>query len=120
MILQISDCTARRCRFAVLSITIAMFAVQVGFAQISNLATVKSAEARVADFYHPDEVQSVHLHAKKEDLQRMKAALPERVYVRASFKWRDLSIENVAIRFKGNSSDGRSREADRRGAEAGR
>ena len=104
MILQISDCTARRCRFAVLSITIAMFAVQVGFAQISNLATVKSAEARVADFYHPDEVQSVHLHAKKEDLQRMKAALPERVYVRASFKWRDLSIENVAIRFKGNSS----------------
>ena len=31
-------------------------------------------------------------------------ALPRRVFVPASFRWRDVTKENVAVRFKGNSS----------------
>ena len=104
MIMPIRECTAGRCLCAILAIALSMFADQVAFAQNTNAAPGKSAESDVADFYRPDKVQSVSLLVTKEDLQRMKAALPERIYVRASFKWRDHSVENVAIRFKGNSS----------------
>ena len=31
-------------------------------------------------------------------------ALPERIYVPATFTWGDIRIENVGLRFKGNSS----------------
>jgi spore coat protein CotH len=58
----------------------------------------------VAAFYRPDEVQSVHLHVADADLRRMLAALPERVDVPASFRWRDVTVGNVSVRFKGNSS----------------
>ena len=62
-------------------------------------------DAAVLDeFYQPDEVQSVYLRVAEEDMQRMLTALPKRIYVPASFRWRDVSIEKVAIRFKGNSS----------------
>lgn len=56
------------------------------------------------DFYRPDEVQTVHLTVDKNELQRLQTALPERIFVKASFKWRDISYDNVAIRYKGNSS----------------
>ncbi|HJN09494.1 MAG TPA: CotH kinase family protein [Pirellulaceae bacterium] len=59
---------------------------------------------RLDEFYLPDEVQSIHLQVVEEDWQRLLLALPERIYVPASFRWRDTSVEKVAIRFKGNSS----------------
>lgn len=43
----------------------------------------------------------------------MLAALPERIAVRASFRWRDLSVSNVSIRFKGNSSSAPSQSHKR-------
>lgn len=58
----------------------------------------------LAAFYQPDEVQSVYLSIADKDLKRMLAALPERIDVPASFRWRDASVENVSVRFKGNSS----------------
>jgi CotH kinase protein len=58
----------------------------------------------LAAFYRPDEVQSVHLTVADKDLKRMLAALPELVEVPASFRWRDVTVENVSVRFKGNSS----------------
>ena len=58
----------------------------------------------VAAFYQPDEIQSVYLSIADKDLKRMLAALPELVDVPASFRWRDVSVENVSVRFKGNSS----------------
>jgi hypothetical protein len=58
----------------------------------------------VAAFYRPDEVQSVHLEVAEKDLKRMLAALPELVDVPATFRWRDVIVENVSVRFKGNSS----------------
>lgn len=58
----------------------------------------------VAAFYQPDEVQSIHLHVSDKDLKRMLEALPELIEVPASFRWRDVTVENVSVRFKGNSS----------------
>ena len=58
----------------------------------------------VAAFYHADEVQSVRLRIADDDLKRMQSALPELIDVPASFRWRDVTIENVSVRFKGNSS----------------
>jgi len=63
-----------------------------------------ASDKAVAAFYQPDEVQSVYLTVADKDLKRMLAALPELIDVPASFRWRDVSVENVAVRFKGNSS----------------
>jgi spore coat protein CotH len=89
---------------AVLAVTLAMAAGQVVSAQNTTAAPAKPAEGASGDFYRLDEVQSIYLRVAEKDLQRMVAALPERIYVRASFRWRDISVQNVAIRFKGNSS----------------
>ena len=55
-------------------------------------------------FYQPDVVQSVHLQISPADQIRMMDALPDCVYVPASFRWRDARLSRVAVRFKGNSS----------------
>ncbi len=55
-------------------------------------------------FYQPETVQSVYLHISQADQRRMMEALPECVYVPASFRWNDISLKKVAVRFKGNSS----------------
>lgn len=57
-----------------------------------------------AEFYRIDEVQTIQLQISPENMQRMLAALPERIYVPASFQWRDVKVDNVAVRLKGNSS----------------
>lgn len=77
---------------------------QVAFAQNPKAPAANSADPNAADFYRLDDVQTIHLQVAEKDIQRMVAALPERIYVPASFRWRDISIGNVAIRFKGNSS----------------
>ena len=63
-----------------------------------------STNTALKDFYRADEVQTVQLRVAEEDVQRMLRALPDRIYVPASFQWRDTYIPKVAIRFKGNSS----------------
>ncbi|MDA1230582.1 MAG: CotH kinase family protein [Planctomycetota bacterium] len=67
----------------------------------------------IDDFYQHDEVQSFHLSVAEQDLQRMHAALPERIFVKASFRWREVSIDNVSLRFKGNSSSGPAQQHKR-------
>jgi len=64
----------------------------------------QSAATGRDDFYRGDEVQSIYLRVSEADMHRMLGALPERIYVPASFRWRGFALENVAIRFKGNSS----------------
>ena len=56
------------------------------------------------EFYQKDVVQTVHLKISPADRSRMLEALPECVYVPASFQWRDIKLEKVTVRFKGNSS----------------
>jgi len=63
-----------------------------------------AAPHAAADYYQQDEVQSVHLTVADADLKRMVAALPELIEVPATFRWRDVTVENVSVRFKGNSS----------------
>ena len=57
-----------------------------------------------AEFYSAQEVQTVRLQIAAADQRRMQEALPKCIYVPATFQWRDTIIENVAVRFKGNSS----------------
>ena len=63
-----------------------------------------SFDARQAQFYDRDEIQTIEITIEPSDRQRMFAALPERIYVPARFRWNDIQIDNVGIRFKGNSS----------------
>ena len=104
MRMQIGDRSVARFVLSALAITLVNAAEQVASAQNSNAAPAKSAEMGPGDFYRVDEVQTIHLRVAEADLKRMLAALPERIYVRASFRWRDVSVDNVAIRVKGNSS----------------
>jgi hypothetical protein len=55
-------------------------------------------------FYDPGSVQTIHLEIKSEDLERMQRALPKRITVPGSFRWNDQTLENVGVRYKGNSS----------------
>jgi len=59
---------------------------------------------KAASFYQVDQVQTIHLQISAENLAKMKEALPERIYVSATFRWNDQTIENVGVRYKGNSS----------------
>ncbi len=70
---------------------------------IGSGITISDGKA-VAAFYHPDEVQSVYLSVKEKDLKRMVSALPVLIEVPATFRWRDITVEKVSVRFKGNSS----------------
>lgn len=63
-----------------------------------------SNAAQLELFFQPDVVQTIHLEIDREDLARMRASLPKRIYVPGSFRWQAISIRNVAIRYKGNSS----------------
>ena len=86
---------------------------QLAWAQDSSENPSRTIEVGSDDFYRPDEVQSIYLRVADKDMQRMLAALPERIYVPASFQWRELTLDNVAIRFKGNSSSSPSQQHKR-------
>lgn len=55
-------------------------------------------------FYDPSTVQTVHLEISPDNLNRLQAALPERIFVPGRFRWARQIIEDVGIRYKGNSS----------------
>ncbi|MHB9079204.1 MAG: CotH kinase family protein [Pirellulaceae bacterium] len=55
-------------------------------------------------FYQPDQVQVIHLQVRDSDLDTMESALPQRKYVPGTFQWGQHTIENVGVRYKGNSS----------------
>ncbi len=67
-------------------------------------STEDDATQSQGEFYAAEKVQSVHLQISPADRRQMMEALPKCVYVPASFRWRDTTIEKVAVRFKGNSS----------------
>ncbi|MFP6621828.1 MAG: CotH kinase family protein, partial [Pirellulaceae bacterium] len=70
----------------------------------TTVGVAKSSRASAATFYQPDKVQEIHLQIKDVDLARLKAALPRRIYVPATFRWGTQTIKNVGVRYKGNSS----------------
>ena len=56
------------------------------------------------EFYAPNRVQTLHLKIAESDQQKMKAALPECIYVPAVLNWNNQTVREVGVRFKGNSS----------------
>lgn len=95
-------CFCRRMLFVLSSICLAFSVQQACVAQAADTDRAHSAET----FYRSDEVQTVHLTIDPQELKRMQAALPERISVKGSFRWKDISVDNVAVRYKGNSSSG--------------
>ena len=55
-------------------------------------------------FYERDRVQEIHLTINELNLKSMKDSLPIRKYVPANLRWRDIQLENIGVRFKGDSS----------------
>ncbi len=61
-------------------------------------------ERQQETFYAPNQVQTIQLQISESDQQKMKAALPECIYVPARLKWNEKTLDQVGVRFKGNSS----------------
>ncbi len=83
--------------------------LMMGLLLASSVAPLAAEEAIAdkvgdAEFFQPDKVQVIHLDVSESNLARMKAALPERIYVPADFRWGEQTIRNVGVRYKGNSS----------------
>ena len=55
-------------------------------------------------FFDPAVIQTIVLDIAPVDRQAMFDALPDRICVPATFTWGDIRLENVGVRFKGNSS----------------
>ena len=70
----------------------------------TGLTSVHADEVDADEFYQLDKVQRIHLTISQKNLKKMHDALPERIYVPGLFRWRELKLENVGIRYKGNSS----------------
>ena len=67
-------------------------------------AKIIAEEPSLNSFYESSKVQIVHLTISDEAQKRMLDALPKRIYVPAEFRWNDIVLKNVGMRFKGNSS----------------
>jgi hypothetical protein len=67
-------------------------------------ADVASPGSRQAEIFDPDTVQTFELGIAAADLERMKVALPLRITVPATFRWKDVYLAEVGVRYKGNSS----------------
>ena len=68
-----------------------------------NLAAFADQQDSAA-FYRSDQVQEIQLEIQQSNLDKMKSALPKRIYISATFRWGNQVIENVGVRYKGNSS----------------
>ncbi len=55
-------------------------------------------------FYDPDVVQDVAVTIDPADIDAMNAALPARVYVPATLSWNGVVVDDVGVRYKGDSS----------------
>ena len=66
--------------------------------------SVVTAQSGLETFFGKDLVQNIELNIEPDDRQAMFDALPERIYVPATFTWGDIVLTNVGVRFKGNSS----------------
>jgi hypothetical protein len=71
---------------------------------LESSARVTLAADHSERFYDPEAVQTVHLDIKPEDLDRLNRALPQRIYVPGVFRWNDQTLQNVGVRYRGNSS----------------
>ncbi|MBT5926800.1 MAG: CotH kinase family protein [Verrucomicrobia bacterium] len=69
-----------------------------------NVGLENSETTLLNSFYASGQIQEIHLSMEPAQLDRLKHALPERIYVPATFRWRNVTLAHVGIRYKGNSS----------------
>ena len=69
---------------------------------VVNQADQLSLDQRA--FYSSNLVHSISLEIDKQAEESMNAALPERIYVPATFRLGNVRLTEVGVRFKGNSS----------------
>lgn len=79
----------------------AWLAVLLWWASLGVMAADREAASL---FYDPEVVQTIRLEIQPEDLDRLQRALPERIYVPGTFRWNDVALYPVGVRYKGNSS----------------
>ena len=82
----------------------AMSVIDLSAIVVAQQVPTNADRETAATFYQVDRVQEIHLQIKDADLARMKAALPRRIYVPATFRWGTQTVKNVGVRYKGNSS----------------
>ncbi len=70
----------------------------------SELHSTNDNERDQKAFYAADQVQTLRLQISELNQQKMKAALPECIYVPAQLSWNGQTLKQVGVRFKGNSS----------------
>jgi hypothetical protein len=71
------------------------------------LRHLTAANPSPAEFFNPAIVQEIRVEIAAKDLQSLNDALPKRISVPAVFRWKDQTLANVAVRYKGNSSSAR-------------
>ncbi|MGE3311361.1 MAG: CotH kinase family protein [Limisphaerales bacterium] len=82
----------------VITILLVAISVRIGVAAVAQTNDPSAA------FFDPAVVQNIHLEISPENLDRMRRALPERISVPGTFRWKDQTLHPVGIRYKGNSS----------------
>lgn len=72
---------------------------------LSAMTLVAAMPPEATDsFFDPEVVQTIQLEIKPEDLDRLQRALPQRICVPGTFRWNEVALCPVGIRYKGNSS----------------
>ncbi len=67
--------------------------------------SLRAAAADMTDeFFAPEHVQKIDLEIEPNALERLQRALPQRIYVPGTFRWNGRALQNVGVRYKGNSS----------------
>ncbi|MCO4761220.1 MAG: CotH kinase family protein [Myxococcales bacterium] len=56
------------------------------------------------DLFSATEVQRISLTIAPADIAKMNAALPERIWVSGTFSWAGMTLKEIGVRYKGNSS----------------
>ena len=100
---------SRRPLFFFLALT--FWQAAIGGAALGQQSDTHAVEGKKSDgplsastFYRSGEIQDIRLEISPENWRRMHEALRKRIYVSGEFHWQGQAIQNVGIRFKGNSS----------------
>lgn len=82
------------------------FAFLLAAAVLLSLGPVRAAPPTDASdpFYDPADLATIALEILPDDLDRIRRALPRRISVPGTFRWKDQTLGPVGIRYKGNSS----------------
>ncbi|HOY58851.1 MAG TPA: CotH kinase family protein [Verrucomicrobiota bacterium] len=79
-------------------------AIVLGAVYLALTVTGATPSEVAEQFYDAQVVQTIRLEVQPEDLDRLQRALPERIYVPGTFRWNDVALYPVGIRYRGNSS----------------